>query len=198
MTAPCTLLQMSGAPPDPNRFVESAVMVIDAQQDYRDRLPLAGIDTAAAVLAALLARARAAGCPVFHVVHHGAPGGLFDPEGPGAAILPEATPLAGEAVIAKTLPSAFAGTGLHERLAGTGRNRLIVAGFMTHMCVSTTVRAALDLGYRSSVVADAVATRDLPDPLTGGTIPAAEVQRSALAALADRFATVAPLERFRG
>jgi nicotinamidase-related amidase len=61
---------------------------------------------------------------------------------------------------------------------------------MTHMCVEATARAALDHGFKTTVVAAATATRDLPDPLTGNTVPAAEVQRNALAALADRFATI--------
>jgi hypothetical protein len=45
---------------------------------------------------------------------------------------------------------------------------------------------------RATVVASAAATRDLPDPLTGGTITAAEVHRNALTALSDRFAIIAP------
>ena len=57
------------------------------------------------------------------------------------------------------------------------------------MCISATVRAALDRGYRTTVVASATATRDLPDPL-GGIVPAGEVHRATLAALADRFAIV--------
>lgn len=62
---------------------------------------------------------------------------------------------------------------------------------MTHMCVSSTVRAALDLGYRSTVIASACATRDLPDGL-GGVVDAATLHRAALAALGDRFAVIAP------
>jgi nicotinamidase-related amidase len=58
------------------------------------------------------------------------------------------------------------------------------------MCVEATARGAIDLGLRATVIAGATATRDLADPLTGATIPAAEVHRNALAALADRFATV--------
>jgi hypothetical protein len=61
---------------------------------------------------------------------------------------------------------------------------------MTHMCVSATVRAALDRGLSSTVAMDATATRDLPDPLGGGDLPAGIVHRAALAAIADRFATV--------
>jgi len=51
------------------------------------------------------------------------------------------------------------------------------------------VRAALELGYQSTVVASACATRDLPDGL-GGIVPAAVLHRACLAALADRFAVV--------
>jgi nicotinamidase-related amidase len=85
------------------------------------------------------------------------------------------------------LPSRFARTTLAETLRKLGRNHLIVVGFMTHMCVSTTVRAALDYGYRCTVVAAACGTPDLPD---GGGVPAAVVHRANLAALADRFARV--------
>jgi len=42
------------------------------------------------------------------------------------------------------------------------------------------------------VVASAPATRPLPDPLGGPALGADEVQRNALAAIADRFATVTP------
>jgi isochorismate hydrolase len=95
-------------------------------------------------------------------------------------------------VLPKGLPNAFAGTALEATLRDTGRRELILAGFMTHMCISSTARAALDLGYRTTVVAGATATRDLPDPTGPGTVPAAEVHRATLAALADRFAIVVP------
>jgi nicotinamidase-related amidase len=57
------------------------------------------------------------------------------------------------------------------------------------MCVSSTVRAALDLGYGCTVVAKACATRDLPDG-HGGVVAAAELHRAELVALGDRFAVV--------
>jgi nicotinamidase-related amidase len=177
--------------PGPARLAEATLIVIDAQAEYAagGGLPFAGIDAALARLADLLARARAAGAPVVHVVHRGRPGGLFD--GEGAAILPEAAPLPGEAVVAKTLPNAFTGTDLAARLTGLGRRDLVLAGFMTHNCVSATARAALDLGYRVTVAADATATRDLPDPLGGPPLGAEAIQRAELAALADRTAHVA-------
>ena len=92
-------------------------------------------------------------------------------------------------VVAKSLPNAFAGTSLEARLAQTGRKQLIVAGFMTHMCLSATVRAALDLGYKTTVVEGATATRDLPDG-AGGIVSADAVQKAEIAALRDRFAAI--------
>ncbi len=188
---PATLLQIAGVNTRPASLSDSVVVIIDAQREYTDgRLPLAGIDNAVRETAALLERARQNGTPVVHVIHRSKPGSaLFDPNGPFVEIVPELAPQTGETVIAKSLPNAFAGTGLEQRLAQSGRKNLIVAGFMTHMCVSATVRAALDLGYRTTVVEGATATRDLPDG-TGGTVPAAMVQRAEIAALRDRFAAI--------
>ncbi len=67
---------------------------------------------------------------------------------------------------------------------------LIIAGFMTHMCVSTTARAALDLGIPCSVVADTCATRDLPDA-EGGVLRGRDLHRMELVALSDRFCPIA-------
>jgi len=94
-----------------------------------------------------------------------------------------------ETIISKDLPNAFAGTTLHIKLQEIKAKNLIFVGFMTHMCVSASVRAALDLGYRSTLVSGAAATRDLPTP-SGGVIDAASLHEASLAALGDRFAII--------
>jgi len=191
MPAPKTLLALAGAPSEPPPLRESAVLVIDAQNEYVDgALALPGVKPALDRIAALLRRARNVGAPIIHVRHLGRAGSLFDPDAPRGAIADPAKPVGGETVIGKKLPNAFAGTDLHTALTATGMRNLIVCGFMTHMCVSSTVRAALDLGYRSIVPAAATATRDLPDAVTGATLPAAAIQSASLTALSDRFATV--------
>lgn len=191
MNSAKTLLSIAGASLPTANWQQAALVLIDHQVEYRHgNVALSGLDAAVAECAVLLEQARTAAAPVFHIAHHGRPGGsLFDPQGPGVAILPELLPLAGEACISKQLPNAFAGTDLHAQLQASGRSQLVIAGFATHMCVSSTTRAALDLGYACTVIAAACATRDLPDPL-GGVVSAAEVQRANLAALADRFAIV--------
>lgn len=192
MHEPKTLLQMAGASPEPARLSEATVVVIDAQNEYVcGKLPLTGVETALDGIAQLLEAARAAGAPVIHVVHRGRAGGLFDPLGKMFQIHAKAAPAAGEKIIEKELPNAFAKTALHLALQATQRKSLVLAGFMTHLCVSATARAALDHGWKTTVVGDAAATRDLPDPMGGAPIPAAEVHRAALAEIADRFAAVA-------
>lgn len=191
MTEPKTLLAMVGAPQEPGRLQDAILVMIDCQNEYVDGLlPLSGIGPALEECAKLLEKARGAVAPIIHVVHQGKAGGAFDLEAHGGQIAGPASPIDGEPMVRKPLPNAFASTNLHDLVQETGRKEIIFAGFQTHMCISSSVRAALDLGYRATVVADAVATRDLPRH-DGGVIAAGELHNATLAALADRFAIVA-------
>ena len=192
MSIPRTLLDHAGAPAQAASLANAALVVIDPQREYLDgALPLEGISEAVAEIRRLLDMARAAGTPVFHVLHHAKSGAaLFNPDGPYAGFIPELAPEPGETVIIKPLPNAFARTDLEMRLRQTGRTDLILAGFATHMCISATSRAATDLGLRSTIVAAATAERDLPAAYGAGIVSASEIKRSTLAALADRFAKV--------
>lgn len=187
-----TMLQMAGAAPTPATTADGVLLIIDAQREYTDGLlPLPGVDEAIAALATLLDKARKAGTPIIHVRHQ-SKGKAFNPSSTGYEIVAPLAPRAGETIIDKGLPNAFAGTDLAKHLAASGRKNLIVGGFMTHMCVSATVRAATDLGFMSTIAADTVATRDLPDATGGATIGADAINRITLAALSDRFAWVVP------
>jgi nicotinamidase-related amidase len=192
MSYPQTLFQLTGRGHAPATLGNATLLIIDAQEEYRSGvLQLPGVDAALAEIAKLLTAARNTGAAIVHVKHLGIPGGLLDPRGPRGQHLPEVAPLAGEIVVEKRLPNAFAGTELHERLQELGHLDLIVCGFMTHSSVSTTVRAAKDYGYRCTVVDAACATRDLPTP-DGKVIAAAEMHRVEMIALADNFAAWVP------
>ena len=190
---PKTLLEMAGVNPAPSALSDATVVVIDAQREYVDgKLPLHQVEPALAEIGKLLARARALRSPVIHIVHQGKTGGAFAPDTAGFEIASPAAPAPGEAVVHKNLPNAFASTDLASRLAALKKPNVVLVGFMTHMCVEATARASIDLGFKATVIASATATRALPDPLSGAALSADEVQRNALAAIADRFATVAP------
>ncbi|NKB58815.1 MAG: isochorismatase family protein [Alphaproteobacteria bacterium] len=182
---------MAGADPAPHALANSAVLMIDAQLEYvSGRAVCDGVEAALEQGGKLIAKARAAGRPVIHIQHKGNPGGLFDPETDNFLIAPQVAPEGSETVINKALPNAFAGTDLETVYRGLGCDSLIIAGFMTHMCVSSTTRAALDLGIPCTVVAGACATRDLPDG-QGGVVRGRELHRVELVALSDRFCPIA-------
>lgn len=191
MTSVKTLLQLAGADLTPPPLGEAVLVLIDIQNEYLAG-PLALPDAKPAIVraAALLARARESGAVIIHIAHRGKAGGLFDRSADRGAIVAELGPRAKELVIEKELPNAFAGTDLQAQLAASGRKNIVLAGFMTHMCVSSTARAALDLGFRTTIHADSCATRDLPDG-RGGTLDARTVHEVALAELSDRFAIIA-------
>lgn len=191
MTKAKTLLELAGADLTPATVGNASVVLIDLQNEYR-KGPIAVSEPDAAIAAAarLLASARRSGAPVFHVAHKGRPGSLFDRQAERGQIVSQLQPLADEEVVEKELPNAFARTNLQELLDAAGRREIILAGFMTHMCVSSTARVALDLGYRVTIDASSCGTRDLPDG-RGGVIPAATIHEVALAELSDRFAVIA-------
>jgi nicotinamidase-related amidase len=188
MQKPQTIVDLLGLALPTASLGNAVLLIIDAQREYVDgHLPLAGMASSLAVGARLLARARQAKTPVVHIQHQ-SNGLLFNPQeggAPAAPLLPEN----GETVVYKSQANAFAGTDLLHILQQTGRQQLIVIGYMTHNCVSSTVRAGLDLGYRSTIVASATASRELPDG-RGGSIPAATVQAACLAGLADTIARI--------
>jgi nicotinamidase-related amidase len=187
-----TMLQMSGVAPTPATMADGVLLIIDAQREYTDGLlPLSGVGPAVDALAVLLEKARVAGAPIIHVRHQ-TKGKAFNPSSTGFEIVKVLTPRSGETILDKGLPNAFTGTELAKHLAAAGRKNLIVGGFMTHMCVSATVRSATDHGFMSTIAADTVATRDLPDATGGTTVDAAAINRITLAALSDRFAWVVP------
>jgi nicotinamidase-related amidase len=147
------------------------------------------MDAAVANIKQLLGAARAAGRPIVHVRHLGTHGGLFDPQGERGEFISGLEPQGDETVVEKLLPSAFHGTELKKRLEDLGPLDLIVCGFMSHSSVSTTVRAAKNLGFRCTLVEDACATRDLPHK--GGVLSAEHVHQTEMAIMADNFATLA-------
>ncbi|KUJ68870.1 isochorismatase [Streptomyces albus subsp. albus] len=193
MTASTTLRGVIGLDDRLPRLAETTLIMIDFQNTYRTGvMALEGAEQALAAGARLLAAARAAGAPVIHVVNDGGEHTPYDIRAEIGAISPEVAPADGEPVVVKRFPDAFHGTGLEQTLRELGAGKeLVLAGFMTHMCVSSTAQGAFNLGYRPTVVAEATATRPLTAP-DGTLLPAAALQAAALTTIGDLFGTVAP------
>lgn len=169
-----------------------AVIVVDLQNEYlaSGKLPLVGIDEAAANAAKVIDAARAKGDAVIHIRHESASADapFFVPGSDGVAIIPTVQPRAGETVIVKNFPNSFRETGLKQMLDADGVTDVVVVGAMSHMCIDATSRAAADFGYATTVVHDACATRDLE--FGGRTVPAVEVHAAFMSALAFGYAAV--------
>jgi nicotinamidase-related amidase len=190
-----TLRSLLAMPETPAPIGKSALILIDCQNTYREGvMQLEGVEPALAECATLLERARTAGTPVIHIQHDAGPGSPYDVRERIGRIADVVAPREGEKVITKAYPSSFEKTDLDAELKRLGVTDLVLAGFMTHVCVNSTARAAFNHGYRPTVVASATATRSLPNPV-GGTLPARQVHEGALAALADIFAIVVPNEK---
>ncbi|UXA12085.1 cysteine hydrolase [Mycobacterium sp. SMC-8] len=187
-----TLRSLTGLPLAPVSLADSALVLIDCQNTYTyGVMELEGVQAALDEAAALLERARTAGIPVIHIQHDAGPGSPYDVTAEIGAIVEQVAPREGEPVVVKNYPNSFVQTDLDERLKAVDASNLVLAGFMTHMCVNSTARGAFNLGYAPTVVANATATRALPG-IGDETVPASAVHAASLAAVADLFAVVVP------
>lgn len=78
-----------------------------------------------------------------------------------SAIVPELTPVEGELVVRKTVPSAFFETGLRSWLTQRGVETLLIAGTTTSGCVRASVIDAMSCGFKPVVLEDCVGDRAL-------------------------------------
>ena len=194
---PSTLLELAGGQFNDLGWSNCAVVLIDFQNEYVDgAMPLGELGAAATANARLLLeRARNNNTPIFHIAHHGEDNGnVFDPLSVKVAIVDSLQPLDSEKTITKKHPNAFYDTPLQALIEAAGKQQIIFAGFMSHMCISSSVRAAFDLGFESFVCHDACATRNLPNA-KGESIAANIVHDTAMAALQDRFAALVATDK---
>ncbi|WP_426128451.1 cysteine hydrolase family protein [Pararhizobium sp. PWRC1-1] len=173
-----------------------AILVVDLQNDYwpSGNFALYGIEAAAANAARVIDDARSKGDLVVNIRHEMPDGPLFVPGSAGAEINDAVRPAPGEPVITKNVPNSFRDTGLGDLLKEKDIEEVVVVGAMSHMCVDATVRAANDLGYKTTTIHDACATLDLD--FDGVTIPAAQVHATLMSALAFAYGEVISTDKF--
>ncbi|WP_282690002.1 MULTISPECIES: cysteine hydrolase family protein [unclassified Streptomyces] len=182
-----TLRELNGFDATPATLTGSTLILVDFQNTYtRGVMELDGWRPSLDAAAQLLERAREAGTKVVHVINDGGEGTPYDIRSEIGQIHPAVAPAAGEPVVVKQAPNAFHGTDLGEHVP-EGQD-VIVAGWMTHMCVAFTAQGAFLRGNRPTVVADACATRSLP--VLGVDLDAAQVHGGALATIGDLYGVV--------
>ncbi|MFE1879831.1 isochorismatase family protein [Streptomyces diastatochromogenes] len=186
-----TLRELNGFDQTPASLADATLILIDYQNTYTyGVMELAGWQEALDAAADLLARARAAGTRVIHVINDGGEGTPYDIRAEIGQIHPRVAPADGEPVVVKQLPDAFLGTDLADLVDAAGHKDVVIAGFMTHMCVAFTAQGAFLRGNRPTVVADASATRPLHTAVA--EVSAEHVHHGALATIEDLYGVVVP------
>lgn len=169
-----------------------ALVIVDLQNDYfpGGKWTLDGTDSAADNAARILADARARGDLVVHVRHESTEPdpAFFAPGSKGAEIHTKVLNRGDEPVVTKNHINSFRETNLQSILDKNGVKQVVVAGAMSHMCVDGITRAAVDLGYDTTVIHDACATLDLE--FNGVTVPAKQVHAAFMSALGFGYATL--------
>ena len=185
-----TLREVAGLGHKAPAFKDSALVLIDIQNTYRHGvMQLTNVEPAILQAQLLLKKARDLNIPVIHIQHDAGVGSPYDITAEIGAIAKEVAPIAGEKVIVKNYPNAFVQTALDAELKALGIQNIVLAGFMTHMCVNSTAHGGFNLGYAPTVIASATATRPLLSA-NNKVLSADEVQFGALASTRDLYAVV--------
>lgn len=175
-----------------------ALLIIDIQNDYfpGGKMELVEMDEVCQKAQKLLTHFRLNNWPIIFIQHLSIKpnASFFIPGTTGAEIHKSLKPLENETVIVKHYPNSFRETILHQFLQSQNLTELVICGAMSHMCIDTTTRAATDLGYSCTLIADACATRELV--FNGQKAQAAQVQTAYMAALNGSFAEVTTCDQF--
>jgi len=185
-----------------------ALMVVDAQNEFSasGKRPVPNHTAALAAIQRQVDRARQERRPIAWVRHHNKPSEspAFIPGSWGAEFSPGLGPKTGfghEGLFEKDVYGAFAGTKIVEWLRLYGVRSILMVGFYSHMCLSTSAREALSRGYDVFLDPEATGACDIENELLGRQT-AEEVRRAALlhlthmgAVLSDSIASAAPSHR---
>lgn len=167
------------------------LVIIDVQEGWRGYLPGKwNNEDAVLKMQMLIAQWRKKDWRIIHVRHDSVnPRSFLRHDKVGFEFQKEVSPSEGETVITKHVNSAFIGTNLEEILRVNNADPVVICGFVTDHCVSTTARMSGNLGFRTIVVEDACGTY-AKKGLDGKEIDAETLHKVNLASINGEFAAV--------
>lgn len=141
-----------------------ALLIVDAQVNmFDEEFPIFESNRIINVLSNLIAKAHTKAVPVIYVRNNGDEGEPDEPGTPGWEIHPAITPQADDVVIDKQGPDAFDKTDLALILEKQNIGNLIIAGMQTEMCIASSARRAVELGYDVILVENGHSTFNFED-----------------------------------
>lgn len=142
-------------------YVNPALLVIDMQAGLLQGGTIHAAEQVLDNINSLLAKAHAAGVPVFAVRHTGPQGSPIEAGSANWQFMPGLTlDMERDTVFEKTRPSCFEGTDFLQKLQAKGIEELIITGLKTQYCIDTNCRAASELGFNVILVEDAHSCND--------------------------------------
>jgi nicotinamidase-related amidase len=177
-----------------------ALIVVDVQNEFSSD-GLRSVTNHAQALSRIHAhvqRAREHMWPIAWVRHFNRPNEskAFVPGTWGVELSPGLGPKTGfgaEKMFDKDVYGAFTGTGLEAWVRSNEVSQVLIVGFYTHACLSTSAREALVRGFDVAVDPNATGATDMQHPLLGQQT-ADEVRRYALLHLTNMGVTLVHLD----
>ncbi|KAI0133701.1 Isochorismatase-like protein [Xylariales sp. AK1849] len=184
--------ELIGVSPSRASPADSTLLIIDAQNEYAEGLlRTSNVDSTRRAISSLLEIYRNVGKGenIVHITHQTPPGApVFTSDTRLAAEFDELSPKQGEKTVVKQYPGSFTGTDLGEHLEKLGAKKVVLAGYMAHVCVSTTARQAAEKGLDVVVVKEAIGDRDVPG------LKAEQLVEATLAELGDAFGSIVSIQ----
>jgi nicotinamidase-related amidase len=173
-----------------------ALVLIDVQNEFtpEGKRPIANIGEAIYVIQQHVDQARENGTPIVWIRHFNKPheSPAFVPNTWGSEFIPGFGPkpnLSNEVEMHKDVYGAFTGTEIEEWLKKIGANEILVVGFYTHGCVSTTSREGIMAGFTVYLDPDATRSCAMEHPFLG-KISEEESRKAALLQLFEMGASI--------
>lgn len=173
-----------------------ALIVIDVQNEFskHGKRPVPNFSDAVKMIGERIDEARKENFPIAWIRHFNKPNEskAFVPDTWGSEFHSGFGPKPGsnlEAEFHKDVYGAFAGTDVGNWLKSVQINAVLIVGFYTHACVSTTAREALMMGFEVSIDYNGTGACDMTHELLG-SLAADEVRNSALLQLANMGANI--------
>jgi nicotinamidase-related amidase len=174
----------------------TAFIIIDVQNEFSadGKRPVPEHSAIIEAIKGKVEQGRANGNPIAWVKHYNLPteSPAFVPGTWGAEFTDGIGPLAGaanEKLFEKNVYGAFTGTDIGAWLASLAVNKVVIMGFYTHGCVSTTSREAIMKGLEVFIDPNTTGTCALEHPLLGA-LSATESRNAALLQLENMGAVI--------
>jgi nicotinamidase-related amidase len=176
--------------------MNAALLLIDVQNAFNDpQFGERNNPNAEENIKKLLQSWRELKLPVIHIQHASRDeNSLLYPTKPGYDFINGIEPIIGESHFIKNVNSAWIGTDLEKKIKKLGCTEIVVVGFTTQHCVSTTTRMGANLGYHMYVISDATAALELTS-FDNTHYSAKEVHHAALTQLHEEFASIMTTEK---